>query len=345
MQKKSTSSLAFFSPKALVIVPLCTAACSILTGTLLAFIHSQPPSNASERTLTFEERVAYQHAIEGVYWRHRIWPKENLNPKPPLDAVMSQSQLQKKVADYLRKSQALEDYWQGPITAEQLQAEMDRMAKHTKQPDVLRELFAALGNDPFVIAECLAKPVQAERLIADLSMRDKHRVFESSPFQELRTVSMLSTRAESTYTFPRISEGDPPCTDDTWTAISTTNTSVARAYHTSVRTGSEMIVWGGYDGTNYFNTGGRYNPATDSWVTMSTVNAPNGRYMHTAVWTGSEMIVWGGVDIDGNTGAQAGATQTPTPTPTVTPTPTPCIGRCGPTPRPHPTPHPRPTAP
>ena len=47
---------------------------------------------------------------------------------------MSQAQLEKKVADYLRKSQALEDYWQRPITAEQLQAEMDRMAKHTKQP-------------------------------------------------------------------------------------------------------------------------------------------------------------------------------------------------------------------
>ena len=77
---------------------------------------------------------------------------------------MSQAQLEKKVADYLRKSQALEDYWQRPITAEQLQAEMDRMAQHTKQPEVLRELFQALGNDPFVIAECLARPVLAERL-------------------------------------------------------------------------------------------------------------------------------------------------------------------------------------
>lgn len=61
---------------------------------------------------------------------------------------MSHEQLENKVADYLRKSQALEDYWQRPITSEQLQAEMDRMAKQTKQPDVLRELFEALGNDP-----------------------------------------------------------------------------------------------------------------------------------------------------------------------------------------------------
>src|SRR5262249_14120921 len=97
--------------------------------------------------------------------RHRIWPKERPEAKPSLDAVMSQMQLEKKVADYLRKSQALEDYWQRPISAEQLQAEMDRMAKHTKQPDVLGELFEALGNDPFVIAECLAKPALADRLL------------------------------------------------------------------------------------------------------------------------------------------------------------------------------------
>jgi hypothetical protein len=56
---------------------------------------------------------------------------------------MPQAQLEKKVTDHLRESQALEDYWQRPITAEQLQAEMDRMAKRTRQPEVLRELFPA----------------------------------------------------------------------------------------------------------------------------------------------------------------------------------------------------------
>jgi hypothetical protein len=96
---------------------------------------------------------------------HRIWPKDRPDSKPSLDAVMSQTQIEKKVKDYLRNSQALEDYWQRPITAEQLQAEMDRMAKHTKQPEVLRELFEALGNDPFVIAECLARPALVIRLL------------------------------------------------------------------------------------------------------------------------------------------------------------------------------------
>src|SRR5437660_7102615 len=86
---------------------------------------------------------------------------------------MSQAQLEKKVADYLHNSQALEDYWQQPLSAEQLQAEMERMARNTKQPEVLRELFEFLGNDPFVIAECLARPVLAERLVAELSAHDK----------------------------------------------------------------------------------------------------------------------------------------------------------------------------
>src|SRR5437762_5131733 len=120
------------------------------------------------RTLTFADRVTYQRAIEEVYWQHRIWPKANAGPKPPLEKVMSQAQIEKKVEDYLRNSQALEDYWQRPITPDQLQAEMERIATHTKQPGVLRELFAALGNDPFVIAECLARPVLAERLITEI---------------------------------------------------------------------------------------------------------------------------------------------------------------------------------
>src|SRR6516225_3470365 len=172
MQKKSTSSSAFFTPKVLTLVVLCTAACSALTGTLLAFLHPQAAANASQRALTFAERVSYQRAIEDVYWRHRIWPKENSDPKPSVDSVMSRAQLESKVEDYLRKSQALEDYWQRPITAEQLQAEMDRMAQHTKQPNVLRELFDALGNDPIVIAQCLARPVLAERLVFELSPQE-----------------------------------------------------------------------------------------------------------------------------------------------------------------------------
>jgi hypothetical protein len=44
---------------------------------------------------------------------------------------------------------------------------------------------------------------------------------------------------------------------DSWAATSTTNAPSARIDHTAVWTGSEMIVWGGYEGSG-LNTGGRY---------------------------------------------------------------------------------------
>src|SRR5438067_6912248 len=108
--KKSTSP----SARALMALLICGAAFSLAAGTLLAVLRSEAPANVSQRTLTFVERVSYQRAIEDVYWRHRIWPKEHPDPKPSLDAVMSQAQLEQKVVDYLRNSQVLEDYWQRP---------------------------------------------------------------------------------------------------------------------------------------------------------------------------------------------------------------------------------------
>ena len=424
MQKKSASSSGFIHPR----VILLWAAAACLTVPLLWFVRAQGQPNESPRTLSFEERVSYQKAIEDVYWRHRIWPNERKDPKPSLDSMMSQAQIEKKIADYLRSSQALEDYWQRPITAEQLQAEMDRMAKHTRQPEVLSELFEALGNDPFVIAECLARPALAERLVrnwyaydqrihgalkqrADAELRrhpsveqmkrlsgkyseieyvkndktrdDVHHGSEHgvsltanewaealqkltstfahdhpvagditpaqikagvlSPLQEdeerfyaiavtqktkgalkLATVSWPKEPLESwlsafesqipntigacdaNYVLPVTADGGN-CTDDTWTP--TAGAPDTRYTQTAVWTGSEMIVWGGSNSYTFFNTGGRYSPATDTWTATSVTNAPDGRFGHTAVWTGTDMIIWGGyvwydLQIDFNTGGK-----------------------------------------
>ena len=288
-----------------------------------------PPSQPKQ--LSLRDRVAYQRAIEEVYWQHRIWPKERPDSKPSLDEVMPAAQLSQKVGDYLLNSQALEDYWHQPVTAEQLQAEMERMAQHTKQPNVLRELFAALGNDPFVIAECLARPTLSERLVTDrlqLAVPEwrKKAIGSWSARAENQMPKVIAARAAN-YALPTISqtgngfiEGtgvatsitDVPisalgCTNDSWTATSTTNALPGRFLHTAVWTGSEMIVWGGYDGISSLNTGGRYTPSTDSSTVISATNAPTGRFQHTAVWTGGEMIVWGGEDSSGtylNTGGR-----------------------------------------
>ncbi len=245
MQKKPTSQSAFFNLRTLVAVLVCAAtAYSILNAPLLGFSQSEAPSKVPDTTLTIAERVVYQRAIEEVYWLHRNWPKENLNPKPSLDAVMSQALLEKKVTDYLRSTQALADHWQRPITAEDLQAEMDRMARDTNQPEVLRELFDALGNDPFLVAECLARPVLSERLITSLAQdQRKGRLALSKIGGNNQTRKVIL--ADANYVLPTISQATTGCTPDTWTDTSITGVQFGRSFHTAVWTGSEMIVWGG----------------------------------------------------------------------------------------------------
>ena len=60
---------------------------------------------------------------------------------------------------------------------------------------------------------------------------------------------------------------------DSWTATGVPNDVLGRVGHSTVWSGSEMIVWGGGDETfNDCNTGGRYNPSTDSWMATSLAN-------------------------------------------------------------------------
>jgi N-acetylneuraminic acid mutarotase len=114
---------------------------------------------------SLDRLVAARRAVETVSWRHRIWPEANPGPKPSLDTFLSDAALRAKVEDGLRKSAALERYWGRAITPGQLQAEIDRMAAGTRAPETLRELFSALGNDPALIAETLARPALADRMI------------------------------------------------------------------------------------------------------------------------------------------------------------------------------------
>jgi N-acetylneuraminic acid mutarotase len=173
------------------------------------------------------------------------------------------------------------------------------MAQQTKQPDVLRELFAALDNDPTVIAECLARPALAEGLTRDLS---SHRSVGKSDataqkpasrwpgvtlallterFDGLRDVGQkgaaqpLMLAKAARYKLPTITDTPSNCAAS-WTATTLTGAPDARTLHTAVWTGSEMIVWGGSVSGLIYNTGGRYNPATDSWTPTSIPSFPCG---------------------------------------------------------------------
>src|SRR5262249_2303414 len=123
---------------------------------------------ASARELTFEERVRAQEAIERVVWLHRAWPKENPRPKPPLAEVLPDEAIRAKVQRSMGASAALAIAWSRAILPADLQAEIDRMVRDSKDSALLGELFAALGDDPFLIAECLARPALADRRAREL---------------------------------------------------------------------------------------------------------------------------------------------------------------------------------
>ena len=82
-----------------------------------------PTSNAlplaAGASLSFEERVAGQRAIEEVYSRHRT-SADNTSAKPPLSQVLPEAALREKVTDALRMSDALSTIWKQPITGGQL---------------------------------------------------------------------------------------------------------------------------------------------------------------------------------------------------------------------------------
>src|SRR5678816_385004 len=105
------------------------------------------PALPATRSLSFEERLQAQWRIERVYVRHRA-PQEE---PPAADALAP------RVERYLRMSDGLEDRYGVALSAARLQAEVDRMARTTLDPAMLRELFAALGDDPFLIAEYLGR--------------------------------------------------------------------------------------------------------------------------------------------------------------------------------------------
>jgi N-acetylneuraminic acid mutarotase len=390
-------------PNSKVSVLICIV---LVTGAFSAFGASP---------LDLEKRIAAQTAIEGVYWQHRIWPPDNPGPKPSLGQVLPADVIRAKVEDYLQESQALERLWGLTIQDKDLQAEVERMAASSRAPQVLREIFAALGDDPALVAECVARPLVADRWIRNAYARDPRyhgalksaieqslarrpsaaygrtlggeyretvwvlgggrperaatqagarvvrmdpdtwrdrlallqagfksksdlpvgvfgglqeddenffvqavlekdsdrlrvatAVWRKQPFDEWWTgaktaldsgASLVTTRLSSGETAPSLPDLTPAaCTPDTWTTVQSTSAPTAREAHTAVWTGSEMIVWGGFNAFTQLdtNTGARYNPATDSWTATSMTNAAVARDTHTAVWTGTKMVIWGG---------------------------------------------------
>lgn len=258
----------------------------IIVVTLAGFV-----GTALGRDLTIEQRMECQRAVEGVYWQHRIWPSENPGSKPSLGQVLADDALRAKVETVLRESAALE-MWGRPITAESLQEEMDRIARESHRPEMLGEIVSALGDDPFLVAECLVRPILADQRIADLADRDT--AFAAWWKEEASAIPLQSPWTDDVFA-PIALQTTDACTNDTWTPTTQTSAPGARSGHASLWTGSEVIVYGGTTGTGYWRSGGLYDPATNAWRPLP--NSPDsfsGGDGVSVVWTGTRMISWGG---------------------------------------------------
>jgi N-acetylneuraminic acid mutarotase len=246
-------------------------------------------SKTHARELTFEERVKAQEAIERVYYGHQIGATK------PLDEVVPRSVLEKKVTTYLEKSVALARLWRTPVTAAMLNRELERIARDTRFPDRLKEVYSALGNDAFVIEECFARPTLVDRLARSFHGGGSLEPGDWDQWWSATAASIDDTLAPAVAlgrslpmpSSPDVSAASCPA-DDSWSTDGLWHLSP----HTKgsiVWTGSVVIVWGG-DGAR---TGGRYDPLIDVWTAMSVAGAPLTSDGSPAVWTGAEMIVSG----------------------------------------------------
>jgi hypothetical protein len=145
--------------------------------------------SATASNLGFEERVACEQAIQEVYYSHRSWPQDSA--KPPFQVAVSREQIEARVRASEDKARLLDERWGYRINAAQLQAEIERMATKSRRPDRLGELWAALGNDSLLVAECLVRPLLVERRIraffsADLEL---HGTLRRQAEAELKAVN------------------------------------------------------------------------------------------------------------------------------------------------------------
>jgi len=140
---------------------------------------------AAPAGLGAEDRIRCQEAVERVRWSHRTGGEERSFAQAVPAAVVRQ-----RAEDAVLETSALRRFWSVEITPEQLQAELDRMAARSQAPGRLRELFAALGDDPAAAAECLARPVLADRLVRAHYAHDErlHGDARSRARRELREI-------------------------------------------------------------------------------------------------------------------------------------------------------------
>ncbi len=108
--------------------------------------------------LSLEQRTAAQAAIQRVYLSHQTAPEGSRA------LTLSAAAIQAQVLSALQQNAALARRWGIDVSDAMLNSELERIARETRMPDRLQELYDALGNDPTLVIEALVRPQLVQRL-------------------------------------------------------------------------------------------------------------------------------------------------------------------------------------
>ena len=196
------------------------------------------------------------------------------------------------------KEQLLSDYDKTSISSENLQNELNRIVRDTKNATRLNQYFSLFDNNANSIVECLVRPIVVKNL-----WRKNTNVTKT--YRDQKNLLVVPETTEFDYIIPKFHNDKELLTKNTlsqesdiWLTMNSADAPQARYFHTAVWTGTKMIVWGGLDSlSNELQSGGLYDPVFDSWEsTAITGSTPSARLGHTAIWTGTYMVIWGGHD-------------------------------------------------
>ncbi len=278
-------------------------------------------ATTTPRMLTFDERVEAQKKIERVYYAHQ------LGTRPPFDEIASRERLERKVRTYVEQSVALDQIWGVPLTADALAREWQRIARSTSFPDRLQELYSVLGNDPFVIQECLVRPELAAHLAHGRFAADPHihasARAEAEALRDALVRGALDPRLEHPRRTTGAREGGPEARPGEVDAVEETEHGFEVRVRTDEPASTTLAVyvvpkspwetwWSRTRASldmDQFRSIARdawppmlLETATqvqdvctpDTWRTGGLDDLPAARAGHLAFWTGSLMLVFGG---------------------------------------------------
>jgi N-acetylneuraminic acid mutarotase len=285
----------------------------VLAGILLSF--PLAAHDASARTLTFQERVAAQEAIERVYYSHQI------GATVPFQEAVPRPVLEQKVETYLKLTEALRFSWRTDIGSDALRQEMARIASRTRFPDRLAEIDAALGHDGYLMQECLARPVLVDRMARSFFAGDTR--LQAGPRREAEALLRTLSRGASPGAARIVEERDafivtiggasareaartvPKRSWDTWWAEAAPRLKMRDLESAACAGASVPSIGGGCKSAIEPANESRMVPAPtppsspcpdNTWNNGALDDEPPGLENMASVWTGSILFVWGGTN-------------------------------------------------